>query len=162
MESHYKILSVSRSASQEDIKKAYRKLSFELHPDKRDGDPDAEEKFKMINLAYEVLSDQNKRMAYDLGFDASGSFDPSRIDPALLDPDEFIKVFSKFFGEYLDAKIPGGFKNKVEKAVKKKKKAKKKIKKSNKCKVCGGSGRVKINQGNFYLYKDCNACSKNN
>ncbi|TSC99912.1 MAG: molecular chaperone DnaJ [Candidatus Peregrinibacteria bacterium Greene1014_49] len=61
----YSILGVSRDASPEDIKKAYRKLSKELHPDKHKGDKAREQKFKEINEAYEALADPQKRKTYD-------------------------------------------------------------------------------------------------
>src|SRR5574340_1230232 len=62
---YYKILGVSKSASAEDIKKAFRKLARKYHPDVNPGDKKAEEKFKEINEAYEVLSDSDKRRKYD-------------------------------------------------------------------------------------------------
>ena len=62
---YYKILGVEKSASTEDIKKAYRKLSLKFHPDKNDGDPFFENMFKQINEAYDVLGDSAKRSAYD-------------------------------------------------------------------------------------------------
>jgi curved DNA-binding protein len=62
---YYKTLGVSKSASQEDIKKAYRKLARKHHPDVNPGDQAAEERFKEINEAYEVLSDAEKRKKYD-------------------------------------------------------------------------------------------------
>lgn len=62
---YYKILGVAKSASIEDIKKAYRKLAAKYHPDKNPGDNAAEEKFKDINEAKEVLSDPEKRKLYD-------------------------------------------------------------------------------------------------
>lgn len=62
---YYKILNVNKNASQEDIKKAYRNLAREYHPDVNPDDPNAEEKFKDINEAYQVLSDQEKRDKYD-------------------------------------------------------------------------------------------------
>src|SRR5690554_7409913 len=61
----YEILDVPKSASAEDIKKAYRKKAIQYHPDKNTGDKDAEEKFKEAAEAYEVLSDENKRARYD-------------------------------------------------------------------------------------------------
>jgi curved DNA-binding protein len=62
---YYKILGVSSSASAEEIKKAYRKLALKYHPDKNNGDKNAEARFKEINEAYAVLSDSNKRQQYD-------------------------------------------------------------------------------------------------
>ena len=62
---YYKILDVSDSANQEDIKKSYRKLALELHPDHNPNDPASENKFKEITEAYGVLSDPNKKQEYD-------------------------------------------------------------------------------------------------
>lgn len=62
MKDYYEILGVSRTASKEDIKKAYRKLAHQYHPDKKTGD---EKKFKEVNEAYQVLSNDNKRAQYD-------------------------------------------------------------------------------------------------
>lgn len=62
---YYEVLGVSKSASADEIKKAYRKKAIEFHPDKNPGDKVAEEKFKEAAEAYEVLSDQNKRARYD-------------------------------------------------------------------------------------------------
>lgn len=62
---YYKVLGVARSASAEDIKKAFRKLARKYHPDVNPGDKKAETKFKEINEAYEVLSDSDKRKKYD-------------------------------------------------------------------------------------------------
>jgi len=63
---YYKVLGVSKSASTEDIKKAFRKLARRYHPDVNPGDKKSEEKFKEINEAYEVLSDPAKRRKYDM------------------------------------------------------------------------------------------------
>ena len=70
MADHYEVLGVSRTASQDEIKRAYRKLAREHHPDANSGDPAAEERFKEITHAYDVLSDPQKRQHYDAFGDA--------------------------------------------------------------------------------------------
>ena len=62
---YYEVLGVSKSATDAEIKKAYRKLAMKYHPDYNPGDKDAEEKFKEVNEANEVLSDPKKRQMYD-------------------------------------------------------------------------------------------------
>ena len=65
MRDPYEVLGIQRGASEDEIKKAYRKLAMKYHPDYNPGDKEAEEKFKEVNEANDVLSDPNKRKRYD-------------------------------------------------------------------------------------------------
>ncbi|MBR3164033.1 DnaJ domain-containing protein [Candidatus Saccharibacteria bacterium] len=77
---YYEVLGVNKSASDDEIKKAFRKLAIKYHPDKNAGDKAAEEKFKEINEAYSVLSDKTKRARYDQ-FGHAGVGDAGGGDP---------------------------------------------------------------------------------
>ena len=103
---YYKLLGVQRGASQKDIKQAYRKLARQYHPDVNPGDESAQEKFKQINEAYEVLSDPEKRQKYDtLGAEwrryqqtgGRGGFDWSQYAGRQGQPADFGGDFSDFF-----------------------------------------------------------------
>lgn len=95
-EDYYEILGVSKSASQNEIKSAFRKLALKYHPDRNQGDKEAEEKFKKINEAYQVLSDNEKRSTYDRygksGLNGMGGGFSGFEDFDLGD------IFSSFFG----------------------------------------------------------------
>jgi len=104
---YYEILGVSRNATQIEIKKAYRKLAMKYHPDRNPGDKEAEEKFKQINEAYQVLSDEEKRKIYDRygkeGLEGRGyktDFDFSDIF------DMFNDFFGGGFSEYQEEPLP--------------------------------------------------------
>jgi curved DNA-binding protein len=73
MGTHYDTLGLAETATPEEIKGAYRKLAMQWHPDRNQGNPEAEEKFKTISAAYEILSDPAKRQEYDLHRQGRGS-----------------------------------------------------------------------------------------
>jgi DnaJ family protein C protein 7 len=87
---YYKILGVSKDASESEIKKAYRKLALQHHPDKNCGDSDAEKKFKEIGEAYAILGDPAKKQRYDSGVDLEGINGPTGFD---VDPNLFFQMF---------------------------------------------------------------------
>ena len=91
---YYEVLGVTRSASHEEVKRAYRKLAVKFHPDKNPDDPHAEEKFKELGEAYDVLMDVDKRAAYDrfghAAFEQGGGFRGGFHDP--------FDIFREVFG----------------------------------------------------------------
>jgi molecular chaperone DnaJ len=104
---YYEVLGVARDAGETEIKKAFRALARELHPDVNDHDPEAEEKFKAAAEAYEVLSDAERRRTYDAyGHDGlrSGGFDP-RSASSFGSIDD---ILSAFFGGGAAAGFGGG------------------------------------------------------
>lgn len=157
---YYDLLGVSRSATPEDMKKAYRKLAMKYHPDKNPGDKEAEKKFKEINEAYDVLKDEQKRAAYDRmghaafeggmgggggGFYQAGDFDFGSAGFGNI----FDEMFSEFMGggrgrsaqtaSYQGADLRYNMEISLEDAFKG---IKKNIKVSTNasCEVCHGSG----------------------
>jgi molecular chaperone DnaJ len=95
---YYEVLGIERSASEQDIKRAYRKLALELHPDRNPGDPTAEERFKEASEAYSVLCDDDKRATYDryghAGLQGAGAGFNDIQDIF----SQFGDIFSDFFG----------------------------------------------------------------
>jgi molecular chaperone DnaJ len=95
----YKTLGVEKKASQEEIKKAYRKLARQYHPDRNPGDAKSEERFKEISEAYDVLSDPEKRKKYDRGGSMFGGVGGAAGGPAGAgDPGGFSDILSDLFG----------------------------------------------------------------
>lgn len=74
MSNYYEILGVPKTATADEIKKAYRTLAFKYHPDRNQGNAEAEEKFKQISAAYDVLGDETKRRNYDLGYTTDSAY----------------------------------------------------------------------------------------
>lgn len=184
----YKVLGVERTASEDDLKKAYRKLAMQHHPDRNKDDPKAEEKFKEINEAYDVLKDPQKRAAYDR-FGADGprmgaggaGFGGAGFGSAFSD------IFEDMFGDMmagggkrstgpmrgsdmqfsLDITLEDAFKGKdaklkiptVESCEDCKGTGAADGAKPEKCGECAGTGRVRSTQGFFTIERTCQTCS---
>ncbi len=103
---YYDVLGVARGSSKDDIKKAYRKLAIQYHPDRNPGNKEAEEKFKEATEAYEVLGDDSKRQAYDqfgfAGVEGMGGGAPHDFSAVFRDFEDifgdFSGIFDSFFG----------------------------------------------------------------
>lgn len=152
---YYSILGVEKGASKDDIKKAFRKLAHQYHPDKNKGD---DTKFKEVNEAYQVLSDDGKRAQYDQfgsagpGFGGQGGFDPSGFDfsgfQGGFDMGDLGDIFSDFFGgggraqarrgRDISTEIAISFPESIFGVVRKIL-----ITKVSKCDICTGSGAAK-------------------
>jgi len=98
---YYEVLGVARDASREDIKRAFRRLARETHPDSNPGDPQAEERFRSVAEAYEVLSDPGRRAAYDRG----GSVDVGDLFSSFAGIDDLL---TRFFGGGFGFGVGGG------------------------------------------------------
>ena len=98
---YYRTLGLSPDSSAEEIKRAYRKLAMQYHPDRNGSNPDSEERLKEINEAYQILGDAEKRRRYDL-------FHQQRLNGHLFYErgidDDFVAVFRKFSQRNFDAK----------------------------------------------------------
>jgi molecular chaperone DnaJ len=105
---YYEVLGIARSANEQEIKSAYRKLAMQHHPDRNPGDPHAEEKFKECTEAYSVLIDGEKRQRYNqfghAGVNGGGGF--SGFDPSAFG--DFSDIFGDIFGDLFGVNMGGG------------------------------------------------------
>jgi molecular chaperone DnaJ len=190
---YYEVLGVSKSASAQELKSAYRKKAMQYHPDKNPNDKTAEEKFKEVNEAYEVLSDAQKRAAYDQYGHAAfqqggggagagfGGFDFNQQGFG-----GFSDIFESMFGDFsaggrqgsersfrgddlrydLDITLSEAFQgSKREISVTKllacdhcHGSGAAAGKKPENCSTCGGTGRVRMQQGFFMMERTCGTC----
>ncbi|ACL04482.1 DnaJ domain-containing protein [Desulfatibacillum aliphaticivorans] len=105
---YYEILGVEKSATEQEIKSAYRKKAFECHPDRNPDDPQAEEKFKKVSEAYAVLMDEDKRRQYDAAqaFGGSGggfSYSQEEIFRDMFNNPQASQIFRDLFREFENA-----------------------------------------------------------
>lgn len=176
---YYEILEISRGASGNEIKKAYRRLALKFHPDRNQGDKEAEEKFKKINEAYQILSDEQKREIYDkygkdgLNGGGFGGFDGFDMGD----------IFESFFGRgdrkrrakvdkyELDVELPltiefmeavNGAEKELVYTIKKPCKScdgtGAKDGKTQSCPTCGGAGQIHRRNGFISFAQTCPKC----
>jgi molecular chaperone DnaJ len=183
---YYKVLDVPKNATEAEIIKAYRRLAMKFHPDRNPHDGDAEEKFKEAKEASEVLSDAQKRAAYDQ-FGHAGLEAASRSSGRGSSADAFGDIFGDVFGDIFGASRRGGrtqvfrgadlrfeldldlnqavFGKTVELEVPKLAECETcqgtgaaKGSSPSACDTCGGSGQVRMSQGFFQLQQTCPRC----
>ena len=184
---YYDILGVSRNADAAELKKAYRKLAMQYHPDRNQGDTDAEQKFKDLNEAYDVLKDSNKRAAYDrFGHDAfaHGNGPHAGGGGFGFGSGGFADIFDEMFGDFMGGRSQstarGGadlrynMQISLEEAFSGKTaqirvptsvaceecdgSGAQKNSSPTTCPGCGGRGRVRAQQGFFTIERTCPTC----
>lgn len=180
---YYDILGVSKTATQDEIKKAYRKIAIKYHPDKNQGNKEAEEKFKEASEAYSVLGDEEKRKEYDnptTNANFSSGFNYGDFNFSHMNVDEILNSFFnggrktsqtiKYKGASKKIKLHLTLEemyNGVKKSLKYDRKDKceecdgkgsKNPSKKKKCPQCGGTGKVFNSNGFFQSLTTCNVC----
>jgi molecular chaperone DnaJ len=183
---YYKVLDVPRSATEAEIKKAYRRLAMKYHPDRNPNDKEAEERFKEAKEACEVLTDEHKRAAYDQ-YGHAGVEAASRGGRGGFSGDAFSDIFGDVFGDIFGARRSGGrsqvfrgadlryeleldlaqavFGHSVEIEVPKLVECETcggsgaaKGSAAVACDGCGGVGQIRVSQGFFQLQQTCPRC----
>lgn len=183
---YYEVLGVDRNVNERDLKKAYRRMAQKYHPDRNPGDAEAETKFKIAKEAYEVLSDRQKRSAYDqfghAGVDAASGGGGPGGNPGGFG-DIFGDVFSDIFGGSHDSRQGGAYRGAdlryemeltledavagVTTTIKVPTKVKcgvcsgsgaKKGTAPKTCETCQGHGQVRMQRGFFSVQQTCPAC----
>lgn len=156
---YYEILGVSKTATQDEIKKAYRSVVIKYHPDRNPNNPNAEARFKRCAEAYDVLNDVEKRKKYDLSMEVGGDF----IDQDFINMsnEQIMEMFVKFAGGVMDEKVPWArdFINHRSDKVKKQAKKRRKKTKKKKCRNCGDKKVVTVSQGGVVLKRPCIKCN---
>ena len=104
---YYNTLGLTLEASEQDIKKEYRKLAMQYHPDRNGGNPESENRIKEINEAYQILGDEEKRRRYDLQY--GQAFENYAFYEGDVDND-FVAVLRKFYQMGFNTKRAGGCK----------------------------------------------------
>lgn len=184
---YYKVLDVSKNATEAEIKKAYRRLAMKYHPDRNPSDHEAEDKFKEAKEACEILTDPQKRAAYDQ-FGHAGVEAASRAGGRGFDPGEsFNDIFGNVFGDIFGAARRGGraqvfrgadlryeleldldqavFGHTAEIEVARLAECETCAgsgaahgSNPSTCDTCGGAGQVRVSQGFFQLQQTCPRC----
>lgn len=183
---YYEVLGVSRECNDQELKTAYRKLAMQHHPDRNPDDPSAEEKFKEASEAYQVLSDPDKRAAYDryghAGVSAAGNGNP------FVNAQDLGDIFGDFFGEMFNMGGNGRRASRVQRGRDLRydlsiefeeavfgKETELKVRRLEvcgdchgagtasgrgpaTCPQCQGRGQVRYQQGFFSIARTCNAC----
>lgn len=177
----YEVLGVTRTVEVEEIKKSYRRLAIQFHPDRNPGDKSAEDKFKEVNEAYQILSDPQKRARYDQ-FGHAGVGQGSGFEGG-FSGGSFSDIFDNIFGDIFGGGAGGQsggvdlrynmeitFEEAafgVEKQINFEKESScetcqgsgaKPGTKPKTCKGCRGTGQVRFNQGFFTLSRPCSSC----
>ncbi|OUY06286.1 molecular chaperone DnaJ [Acinetobacter populi] len=185
---YYEVLGVSKTASDDEIKKAYRKLAMKYHPDRNPDNAEAEEKFKEASEAYEVLSDSEKRSMYDrMGHNAfEGGFGGGGFGGGGFNAEDIFSQFGDIFGGAFGGGSRGGQRQRrgsdlryvmtldLEEAIKGVKKTitfsapapcdvcdgkgAKNASDVETCRTCHGTGQIRMQQGFFAVQQTCSTC----